>query len=98
MRLCTTSFGLPWNIPQSTSTFARFVVRRNCDPVTVVAAPRKRNSISGYSAWLMFGPLLKGERVTLRPADDSDPPRFIPWLAPLEGTRHLRRRAGMAPY
>src|SRR5919204_321916 len=98
MRLCMTSFGLPWNIPQSTSTRARFVVRRNCDPVTVVAAPRNRNSISGYSAWLMFGPFLKGERVTLRPADDSDPPRFVPWVADVEVTRYLGRRTGMALY
>ena len=46
----------------------------------------------------MFGPLLKGERVTLRPADDSDPPRFIPWVADVEVTRYLGRRTGMALY
>ena len=46
----------------------------------------------------MFGPFLKGERVTLRPADDSDPPRFIPWVADVEVTRYLGRRTGMALY
>jgi RimJ/RimL family protein N-acetyltransferase len=44
----------------------------------------------------MFGPVLKGERVTLRPADDTDPPRFLPWVADLEVTRYLGRRAGAA--
>jgi RimJ/RimL family protein N-acetyltransferase len=46
----------------------------------------------------MFGPVLKGEHVTLRPADDSDPPRFLPWVADLEVTRYLGRRTGAALY
>ena len=41
MRLRTDSFGLPWNIPQSMRTRARSVTSRNCEPVTVVAPPRK---------------------------------------------------------
>jgi len=46
----------------------------------------------------MFGPVLKGERVTLRPADDSDPPRFVPWFADMEVTRYLGRRSAAALY
>ena len=40
----------------------------------------------------MFGPVLRGDHVTLRPGDDSDPPRFIPWFADMEVTRYLGRR------
>ena len=39
-----------------------------------------------------------GEHVTLRPADDSDPPRFLPWIADMEVTRYLGRRTGAALY
>jgi RimJ/RimL family protein N-acetyltransferase len=46
----------------------------------------------------MFGPVLKGEHVTLRPADDSDPPRFVPWFADMEVTRYLGRRGAAALY
>ena len=46
----------------------------------------------------MFGPVLKGVRVTLRPADDSDPPRFVPWFADMEVTRYLGRRGAVALY
>ena len=46
----------------------------------------------------MFGPVLKGEHVTLRPADDSDPPRFVPWFADMEVTRYLGRRHAVALY
>ena len=46
----------------------------------------------------MFGPVLKGQHVTLRPADDSDPPRFLPWIADMEVTRFLGRRTGAALY
>ena len=46
----------------------------------------------------MFGPVLKGQHVTLRPADDSDPPRFLPWIADMEVTRYLGRRTGAALY
>ncbi len=47
-RLRIDSFGLPWNMPQSMSTRARSVTSRNCDPVTVVAPPRKWMSIARY--------------------------------------------------
>lgn len=46
----------------------------------------------------MFGPVLRGETVTLRPADDTDPPRFVPWLADMEVTRYLGRRSAAALY
>ncbi len=37
----------------------------------------------------MFGPVLKGEKVTLRPPDDTDAARFIQWFADTEVTRYL---------
>ena len=37
----------------------------------------------------MFGPVLKGEKVTLRPPVDGDPAKFIEWFADLEVTRYL---------
>ena len=46
----------------------------------------------------MFGPFLKGEHVTLRPADDTDPPRFVPWFADMEVTRWLGRGSAVALY
>src|SRR3954469_5483697 len=46
----------------------------------------------------MFGPVLVGDHVTLRPADDSDPSRFVPWIADMEVTRYLGRRTGAALY
>jgi len=46
----------------------------------------------------MFGPVLQGDHVTLRPADDSDPPRFVPWFADMEVTRYLGRRMAVALY
>src|SRR5260221_137943 len=42
MRLCSVSCGLPWNIPQSMSTWARFVVSRNCEPATEAMRLRTR--------------------------------------------------------
>src|SRR6516162_7270053 len=45
MRLRIDSFGLPWNMPQSTRMRARSVVSRYCEPVTVVAAPRNCSRI-----------------------------------------------------
>jgi ribosomal-protein-alanine N-acetyltransferase len=44
----------------------------------------------------MFGPVLRGEKVTLRPADDDDPPRFLAWFADMEVTRYLGGRFGVA--
>jgi RimJ/RimL family protein N-acetyltransferase len=46
----------------------------------------------------MLGPVLRGEHVTLRPADDSDPPRLVPWFGDLEVTRYLGRRMAVALY
>ncbi len=37
----------------------------------------------------MFGPILRGEKVTLRPPDDTDAARFIAWFADTEVTRYL---------
>lgn len=44
----------------------------------------------------MFGPVLQGSRVTLRPPDDSDPPRYVEWFADMEATRYLGVRSAMA--
>ncbi len=44
----------------------------------------------------MFGPVLRGEKVTLRPADEADPPRFATWLSDMEITRFLGRRTGQS--
>ena len=46
----------------------------------------------------MMGPYLRGEHVTLRPADDSDPPRFVPWFADMEVTKYLGRPSAVALY
>lgn len=46
----------------------------------------------------MFGPYLRGDRVTLRPADDADPPRFVPWFADMEVTKYLGRPSAVALY
>jgi ribosomal-protein-alanine N-acetyltransferase len=43
----------------------------------------------------MYGPVLTGAKVTLRPPDDSDAQRFVDWFADLEVTRYLVRRAGI---
>ncbi len=43
----------------------------------------------------MYGPVLIGEKVTLRPPDDSDAQRFVDWFADLDVTRYLARRAGI---
>jgi len=40
----------------------------------------------------MYGPVLVGTKVTLRPPDDSDAARFVAWFADLEVTRYLIRR------
>lgn len=46
----------------------------------------------------MFGPVISGTLVTLRPPDDTDPPRFVPWFADMEVTRYLGRRGAVALY
>jgi RimJ/RimL family protein N-acetyltransferase len=40
----------------------------------------------------MYGPVLTGTKVTLRPPDDSDAARFVAWFADLEVTRYLVHR------
>ena len=40
----------------------------------------------------MFGPLLRGEKVTLRPGRESDAENFVRWFADMEVTRFLNRR------
>ena len=40
----------------------------------------------------MFGPLLRGEKVTLRPARENDAEHFVRWFADMEVTRYLNRR------
>ncbi len=37
----------------------------------------------------MFGPVLTGEKITLRPPDETDAARFIAWFADPEVTRYL---------
>ena len=44
----------------------------------------------------MFGPVLRGTLVTLRPPDESDPARFVDWFADMEATRYLANRFGMS--
>ena len=46
----------------------------------------------------MFGPVLKGEKVTLRPAVESDAEHFVRWFADTEVTRYLVRRMAVALY
>src|SRR2546423_915288 len=93
-------------MPQSTSTRALPVSSRNCDPVTVVAPPRNASSICATSApilplfWplFMFGPILAGTKVTLRPARESDAECFVRWFADVDVLRHLGRRMAVALY
>src|SRR5207249_10516094 len=40
----------------------------------------------------MFGPVLRGERVTLRPGRENDAEHFVRWFADMEVTRFLARR------
>ena len=40
----------------------------------------------------MYGPVLVGTKVTLRPPDDSDTARFVDWFGDLDVTRYLLRR------
>lgn len=44
----------------------------------------------------MFGPVLKGQKVTLRPPDENDAARFVAWFADLEVTRYLAERFPMS--
>ena len=43
----------------------------------------------------MYGPVLVGTKVTLRPPDDSDAARFVEWFGDLEVTRYLLRRVAV---
>ena len=44
----------------------------------------------------MFGPVLRGGKVTLRPPDESDPARFVEPFADTEVTRYLGRAFAVA--
>jgi RimJ/RimL family protein N-acetyltransferase len=44
----------------------------------------------------MFGPLLRGEKVTLRPAHENDAEHFVRWFADTEVTRFLSRRMAIS--
>jgi RimJ/RimL family protein N-acetyltransferase len=46
----------------------------------------------------MFGPVLKGEKVTLRPGRESDAELFVRWFADMQVTRMLGRRMAVALY
>ena len=43
----------------------------------------------------MYGPVLVGTKVTLRPPVDADAARFVEWFGDLEVTRYLLRRFGV---
>jgi len=44
----------------------------------------------------VFGPVLRGEKVTLRPPDETDPARFVEWFADTEVTRYIGRAFAVA--
>src|SRR2546430_10953348 len=44
----------------------------------------------------MFGPLLRGDKITLRPARENDAEHFVRWFADMEVTRYLARRMAIA--
>jgi len=44
----------------------------------------------------MFGPVLRGDRVTLRPAREDDADHFVRWFADMEVTRHLNQRTAIS--
>ncbi|HEV8535315.1 MAG TPA: GNAT family protein [Candidatus Limnocylindria bacterium] len=46
----------------------------------------------------MFGPVLKGEKITLRPGRDEDAEHFVRWFADMDVTRFLGRRMAIALY
>src|SRR2546426_11341442 len=46
----------------------------------------------------MFGPLLKGAHVTLRPGREEDADHFVRWFADMEVTRYLNHPMAVALY
>jgi RimJ/RimL family protein N-acetyltransferase len=44
----------------------------------------------------VFGPVLRGQRITLRPPIEGDAAKFIEWFADLEVTRYLAERFPMS--
>jgi RimJ/RimL family protein N-acetyltransferase len=46
----------------------------------------------GYSGHSMFGPVLRGDKVTLRPGREDDAEHFVRWFADMQVTRFLARR------
>src|SRR5207247_685946 len=43
----------------------------------------------------VFGPLLRGDNITLRPARENDAEHFVRWFADMAVTRFLARRANV---
>lgn len=56
----------------------------------MVRAFEKTKLYSAHTA-LMFGPVIAGTQVTLRPPDESDPERFVTWFSDTAVTRYLKR-------
>src|SRR2546430_6525131 len=54
--------------------------------------PRRKAASAAILAASMFGPLLRGEKVTLRPARENDAEHFVRWFADMEVTRYLATR------
>jgi ribosomal-protein-alanine N-acetyltransferase len=46
----------------------------------------------------MFGPVLRGEKVTLRPGREADAECFVRWFADMEVTRYLGHRMAVSLY
>ena len=46
----------------------------------------------------MFGPLLTGSHVTLRPGREDDAAHFVRWFADMEVSRYLNHRMAVALY
>ena len=100
-RLRMTSFGLPWNIPQSIRTLARAVVSRKRDPVTVRAPPRKVSCIARECATRRIaGTARRAARTSLRregaALDDTPPRRAGPSLQ-VDWRPRARRPAASSP-
>ena len=88
IRLRIDSFGLPWNMPQSMRTRARSVTSRNCEPVTVVAPPRK---------WISIRRMVTGARVSARGRRRSVGGAVIGADRPARAVRAARGGMGRPP-
>src|SRR2546425_10690575 len=92
-------------MPQSISTRASPVSSRNWDPVRWSRRRGTRAPCGTSQSWCpailaapMFGPLLKGTDVTLRPGRENDAECFVRWFADMEVTRYLNHRMAVALY